>query len=645
MKSREHFLQRTFVTGLVVFVVSMLGITSYTLWLHRAEALSRGFEVSAMHAQNIEDLLTQNLHVTELIAANTLVQTSGMQDSKQVLNSFAATLSRSPFLRSMSLLDDRGRITISSNPANVGIIVPTEDYLPPAMGLTENLRIGETWSGRDFASGRAASSQNPVERDALSFIPVIQTRVSGGRKLTLLLAFNTDYFVNRVSLQLGAADGVIEVLRYDGSLMISSCPDMLPASRQAYVARDLKLSENEFGQFAQDYDKGRKVLTAFRASRLYPFVVVTHLDREYALKHWVSEAQTLLGVVALVLASITWLAFAYFRRQLQLSAQRAESERLQRINATVFDSSAEAILITDMESTIISVNPAFTRVTGYEASEILGHHLSEFLSAASALIFAEHVFERHDAARNGTQTVDASIEGQLVCRDGHLIWTEILSTPERDLKGSIVGFHRICRNISERKRMEDQVRQLAFYDPLTQLPNRRLFDDRLRQVLASSKRTGFYGALIFLDLDNFKPLNDTHGHRVGDLLLIEVAGRMRNCVREIDTVARFGGDEFVVALGALSADRKESALLAGGIAEKIRNALSEPYRLRVSGEDGSTHVVQHCCTSSIGVAVFSGQEHSQDEILNQADAAMYQAKEEGRNRVCFYTGSSGFVLE
>ena len=131
-------------------------------------------------------------------------------------------------------------------------------------------------------------------------------------------------------------------------------------------------------------------------------------------------------------------------------------------------------------------------------------------------------------------------------------------------------------DITERKQMEDQVHQLAFYDTLTHLPNRRLLDDRLSQTMAASKRSACYGALMFLDLDNFKPLNDMHGHVVGDLLLIEAADRLEACVREMDTVARFGGDEFVVMISDLDADKSRIDAQARLIAEKIRVALSDP---------------------------------------------------------------------
>jgi diguanylate cyclase (GGDEF)-like protein/PAS domain S-box-containing protein len=198
------------------------------------------------------------------------------------------------------------------------------------------------------------------------------------------------------------------------------------------------------------------------------------------------------------------------------------------------------------------------------------------------------------------------------------------------------GFVTIYIDITERKAMEEQVRHLAFYDALTNLPNRRLLDDRLSLTMAASKRSGCYGALMFLDLDNFKPLNDAHGHVVGDQLLVEVARRVKGCIRETDTVARFGGDEFVVMLNELSPDKALSIRQAEVIAEKIRNRLAEPYLLSVHREGQAATMVEHLCTVSIGVSLFINQEADQDDILKWADAAMYQAKDAGRNSIRFY---------
>lgn len=212
--------------------------------------------------------------------------------------------------------------------------------------------------------------------------------------------------------------------------------------------------------------------------------------------------------------------------------------------------------------------------------------------------------------------------------------------PVFDDQGRFQYFQGFNLDVTERKQMEEQVRQLAFYDPLTGLPNRRLLEDRLAQTMAASKRSGLYGALMFMDLDNFKPLNDAHGHAVGDLLLIEVAARLSAGLREVDTVARFGGDEFVVMLGELATDPAEAREQARLVAEKVRVRLAAPYHLAVVQADHeSPTYVDHHCTASIGVLLFLNHVAEQADVLKWADLAMYQAKDAGRNRVCFYEGS------
>jgi diguanylate cyclase (GGDEF)-like protein len=156
--------------------------------------------------------------------------------------------------------------------------------------------------------------------------------------------------------------------------------------------------------------------------------------------------------------------------------------------------------------------------------------------------------------------------------------------------------------------------------------------DRLEQALAANQRSEGFGALMFLDLDNFKPLNDQHGHGAGDLLLLEVARRLKACVRGVDTVSRIGGDEFVVLLGELAADQAQAAEQASKLAEKVRFSLAEPYLLPVSN---NAEAIKHHCSASIGVVLIEPQHKSVEGLLKWADAAMYLAKEEGRNRVIF----------
>ena len=198
---------------------------------------------------------------------------------------------------------------------------------------------------------------------------------------------------------------------------------------------------------------------------------------------------------------------------------------------------------------------------------------------------------------------------------------------------------RLARALAETLRAEDRVRHLAFFDALTDLPNRRMLQDRMIQAIARLKREGRYGALLFLDLDNFKTLNDTHGHALGDLLLQTVAQRLRGCVREVDTVARLGGDEFVVLLNAIDADASQAVVQAKVVASKVLAALAEPYQLLDSG--GGEPVV-HVCTVSIGMALLSGTSDP-EEAQRQADTAMYQAKRMGRNRVHVDAGAAADI--
>lgn len=209
--------------------------------------------------------------------------------------------------------------------------------------------------------------------------------------------------------------------------------------------------------------------------------------------------------------------------------------------------------------------------------------------------------------------------------------------PIRNKDGVIERLLGITEDITERKEAEEHIRNFAFYDVLTQLPNRRLLNDRLEQAKAAGKRNGRYLAVMFLDLDNFKPLNDMHGHDVGDLLLIEAAHRITHCVRETDTVARFGGDEFVVILGELDVDRELSIAYAGVVAEKIRTTLARTYLLTRHQDGNGESVVEHRCTSSIGVVVFLDHKSSQEDILRWADMAMYEAKEAGKNTIHFFS--------
>jgi len=317
----------------------------------------------------------------------------------------------------------------------------------------------------------------------------------------------------------------------------------------------------------------------------------------------------------------------------ELTARLSQSEALYRL---LTEDALDVIWKTDDQLRITYISPSDERLRGYRADEVLGHHVFEMFTEEGIATVTKLLKQRQTAATDQAKAAFVTFEVQHRCKDGRLLWGEVLSRPERDANGNITGHHGITRESTERKQLQDQVRQLAFYDPLTQLPNRRLLNDRLNKTIAASQRYQLHAALMILDLDNFKSLNDTHGHLAGDALLQEAAQRLSACVREVDTVARFGGDEFVVLLSSLDAAQPLAHAQAANIAEKIRLSLSAPYLLKVNATDqGSTTSVQHRCTASIGVVVFLGHQYDPDSILKWADAAMYQAKDGGRNRVCF----------
>ena len=313
-----------------------------------------------------------------------------------------------------------------------------------------------------------------------------------------------------------------------------------------------------------------------------------------------------------------------------------ESQALYRM---LTEDAQDVLWRTDSRLVVTYISPADERMRGFRADEVVGHHVFEmFTDQGIALVkglLKRRAVEDPSDPSGGFLTFQ--IEHR--CKDGRIIWGEVMSKLDRNAQGDIVGYHGITREITERKRLEEQVHQLAFHDPLTHLANRRLLVEHLDQAMSASKRSHRHGALLFLDLDNFKSLNDTHGHGVGDLLLIEVAERLKNCVREADTLARFGGDEFVVLLCELDTHKVEATAQAAAIAEKIRIRLAEPYVLQATPSDPATGTIEHRCTASIGVAVFHGRDESQNSVIDRADAAMYQAKEEGRNRIRFAPGT------
>lgn len=320
-----------------------------------------------------------------------------------------------------------------------------------------------------------------------------------------------------------------------------------------------------------------------------------------------------------------------------IQAQRSELFRLSQqrslfeLHDAALAAAANAIVIADRNAVIQWANPAFSELTGYTLEDAVGKTIKELVrSGEQGVKFYETLWKTILAGRVW--------RGEIINKrkNGTRYHEEMTITPVQNKAGEITHFIAVKQNIEERKVTEGQIRKLAFHDALTHLPNRRLLGDRLEQAMAASRRSGHYGALIFLDMDNFKPLNDAYGHDVGDLLLVEVASRICRCVRETDTVARFGGDEFVVVLSELETDKAKSIAQASLIAEKIRIILAGVYALENQQDHNATTTVEHHCTSSIGVALFNNHEAPPADLIKWADMAMYQAKTGGGNLIRFY---------
>jgi len=303
-----------------------------------------------------------------------------------------------------------------------------------------------------------------------------------------------------------------------------------------------------------------------------------------------------------------------------LSLIESSRKQLAELNLSHFkliiDSSDDAIISKNLNGIVSSWNNGATKMFGYTAEEMIGQSLSR-------IIPKERLHEEVAilAKISGGEIIE-HFETQRINKQQHVIDVSVTLSPIYSFDGSIIGASKIARDITKTKKAEKEIQRIAFYDTLTGLANRRLIEDRLQGMLITARRYGNFFALLFLDLDNFKSLNDTHGHKAGDELLVEVAKRLLSTVRSSDTVGRFGGDEFVILLTCPADCESESKQWLEVILTKLVNSVAKPYQLSVG---------QHCCSVSIGAAVFSDKNQTSEQLLKQADTAMYMAKQAGKN--------------
>ncbi len=606
-----------FALGMTVLVIGVFGMTSYTLWLMRGDAINNSLQVSALLAHSFETFLTQSLNTTAQ-SVSTLVTPERMAAHEPGigadLNQF---LQAAPHLRSLSVIDAQDRIVASSNVANVGRVVATADYFPVTLGAQSVLRIGARWVGRDFAQDQSGLNALSADRRP-GFLPVLMA-LQDAPNLRLLAAINPDYFVNYMSQQLGPETGYVAVLRLDGVLLMSTDRATSAPGNSGTALAPALWQVHEFGQF--EHHDGQALLTAFRVSNLYPFVMVTHLNRDVALQHWQNQAQAIVAMVVAALLLVGLTGAGYCQRYALSIRQRQESERLQRINAAqVFTHAREGIIISAADARIIDVNEAFTHITGYSREEVLGKNPHLLSSGRQDQAFYDNFWrELRDLGYWHGEISNRKKNGE--------VFVELLTVSRvADSQGKVQQYVALFSDITTLKAYQAQLEHKAHYDALTQLPNRILMADRLQQAVAQAQRRKLLLGVVFIDLDGFKAINDRYGHEAGDEVLIVVSTRMRHVLRDGDTLARNGGDEFVALLVDL-----QDASHAQPLLQRLIEAAAQP----IAWGELTLQV-----SASIGVSFYPQAEpQTAEQLLHQADLAMYHAKLAGKNSFHYFDAS------
>jgi len=407
-----------------------------------------------------------------------------------------------------------------------------------------------------------------------------------------------------VLLVLDSHGRYVEVLSINDAALVSSASDLLGKRLHDVL---LPTQVDQFMELIRDTLLSGQTQT-----------IEYEIQTRFGLRHFEGRAQPL-GVKVGGQAAVVFLARDITQRKQTESALRESELRFRSLLRNIPSISVQGYL---EDGTTSYWNQASEHLYGYTAEEALGSNLLDLIIPDPM----RDAVRAHVSHMFATGEVIPAGELQLRRKDGTPV--DVFSSHAYiQVPGHPPEMFCIDIDISGRKAAEDEARYLAFYDALTQLPNRRLLVDRLQQVLANSARSGLTTAVLFVDLDNFKTLNDTRGHEVGDLLLKEVAQRLRGCVREQDTVARLGGDEFVLVLQNLSSDAPEAAAQTRTLGELILAQVRQPYDL--AGHE-------HHFTASIGVTLLRDQSDTVDEVLKQADMAMYRAKDAGRNTLRFF---------
>jgi PAS domain S-box-containing protein len=428
-----------------------------TLTWHQqeAETQARVFEDQLTQTLNLASLTLQSLAETVHLPPPGVAHSPAEQEKSS--NQLDKIQRRLLFMRSLSAARPDGQIMASSNPDNLGKIVPTDDFQPLPSGLSAAnfLRIGAPWSGRDFADAIPSTATSTIPVDAVNFFPVVREESLGKQRLKFLGAINPDYFLNHFARHIKPELTQVEIITYDGIVLLSTREDLSPGLRRLQGEALNAMLRHEIGTLSSDNDGGRATLTAFRSSRSYPIFVVVQVDRDAALVNWQHETRQSLiaiGLTLLIVLSLTSLLIVRLHKS-ALAEEEMQKER--QLAARVFKHSTNGVLITDAERRIVAVNPQLEVISGYASSELIGQDPRIFSSGGHDHAFYQAMWDalgRHDIWR-----------GEIVNRrkDGRDIQEWLTISVVRDQQGQLINYVGVFEDISEARQRDGLIRRLS----------------------------------------------------------------------------------------------------------------------------------------------------------------------------------------
>lgn len=606
------------VLNVVVWLFALLSIQS-SYENHTARARSGTENLSLVLERDISGTFAQvDLSLEHLTQDYAELRESNHFDDKAWDKNLKRERSLLPVLSGLRGVDANGKVLYGMSPGEpVGVDVSDREYFAAHRtqpGSTLHFsqpvmaRVSKTWS--IIISRRLQAANGAFEGIVAASIPLdwFQERFS-----TLTLGKNGSIGLRDLKLRLMARAPRLE----GGQIGSTKIADDFRAALRANPYK------GSYSAGTTSIDGVRRMHNYRRLER-YPFYINVGMAEDDYLSEWRNEMHKIFGLSCLFMAMS--VVFAWVLRHAWLR-QHWAAQRLQSSEKD-FRSLAQAvpfgIILLNHDGVFGYMNPAVTRILGYTQEDI--PDVDHWLQRA----YPDEKYRREvmqawqDLVLQPSRPESVERVFWVARRDGMQREIRFLVEPLEDRRFAVT-----LEDITERHAAEQAIRNLAFFDPLTGLPNRRQLFDRLQQTVRDSKHTGIYHALLFLDLDRFKNLNDSKGHDVGDRLLIETAQRLRSCIRagDTDTVSRLGGDEFVVLLEHMGANAEEAKISAQLFAENVITRLSETYRLDNEIYQG---------TASIGIRLFTGGNISVEEVFKHADLAMYQAKASGRNAIRFF---------